>query len=250
MESRSVRGKASTVLCAAALAAAACGQDKGRLVDTLEEVRARSQEAAEGSRPVIGPSDPPYSDRVVFPSGLTLEGLAGNLSLSESYPDEEGDLFPFGSERSVHYRPVEFFIDVETLSEALRQERVSENFKLVEYVRIPERNGDLSIYVDPEIAFYAQELRYAWGGALVLSSTFRSPEYNADIGGALFSRHMYGDAVDIRAPSQQAAKDLFNLAKFLDVSYLEPASLTIEDRTNPWIHIDTRGWSLNTPESR
>ena len=250
MKSSSLGQKFAAALCAAALTASGCDQGKRRLVDSLEEVRFRSQEIAEGSRPVIGPSDPPYSDRVVFPSGLTLEGLAGNPSLTESYPDEEGDLFPFASERSVHYRPVEFFIDVETLSEALRQQRVSENFKLIEYVRIPERNGDLSIYVDPEIAFYAQELRYAWGGPLVLSSTFRGPEYNADIGGALFSRHMYGDAVDIRAPSQQAAQDLFNLAKFLDVSYLEPASLTIEDRANPWIHIDTRGWPLNTPESR
>ena len=237
-------------LCAAVLAAAACDPGRGRLVESLEEAITRSGETAGESRPVIGPSDPPYSDRVIFPSGLRLEGLAGDPSLTESYPDEEGDLFPFGSERRVHYRPVEFFIDVESLSEALRQQRVSENFKLVEYVRIPERNGDLSIYIDPEIAFYAQELRYAWGGPLVLSSTFRSPEYNAEIGGALFSRHMYGDAVDIRAPSQQAAQDLFNLAKFLGVSYLEPASLTIEDRANPWIHIDTRGWPLNTPESR
>jgi hypothetical protein len=245
-----VNASAAAALCAAALAAAACDQGKGRLVDSLEEVRTRSSDATDGSRPVIGPSDPPYSDRVIFPSGLRLEGLSGNGPLAESYPDEEGGLFPFGRERRVHYRPVEFFIDVETLSQALRQQQVSENFKLVEYVRIPERNGDLSIYVDPEIAFYAQELRYAWGGPLVLSSTFRSPEYNAEIGGALFSRHMYGDAVDIRAPSQQAAQDLFNLAKFLDVSFLEPASLTIEGRANPWIHIDTRGWPLNTPESR
>lgn len=238
------------VICVAALVAAACDMGRGRLVESLEDALVRSEEAAGESRPVIGPSDPPYSDRVIFPSGLKLEGLGGNPFLTESYPDEEGDLFPFGAERRVHYRPVEFFIDVESLSETLRQQRVSENFKLLEYVRLPERNGDLSIYIDPEIAYYAQELRYAWGGPLVLSSTFRSPEYNAEIGGALFSRHMYGDAVDIRAPSQQAAQDLFNLAKFLDVSYLEPASLTIEGRTNPWIHIDTRGWPLNTPESR
>ena len=242
--------RTAACLCVAALALGACDQAKRRLVDSLEEVRLRSGEITDGSRPVIGPSDPPYSDRVVFPSGLRLEGLIGNPSLTESYPDEEGDLFPFGSERRDHYRPVEFFIDSETLSEALRQQQVSENFKLIEYVRIPERNGDLRIYIDPEIAFYAQELRYAWGGPLVLSSTFRSPEYNADIGGALFSRHMYGDAVDIRAPSQQAAQDLFNLAKFLEVSFLEPASRTIEGRANPWIHIDTRGWPLNTPESR
>lgn len=34
-------------------------------------------------------------------------------------------------------------------------------------------------------------------GALVINSGYRSPDYNAGVGGATWSRHMYGDAFDI-----------------------------------------------------
>ena len=199
---------------------------------------------------VIGPADPPYGPEVTFPSGLHLSGLVQDPGLTRTYPDPASGRFPFGRERRKHYAPVGYFIDVPALPADLRRMRVSENFKLEEYVRIPERNRDLRIYIDAQIAFHAQELRYAWGGPLILTSTFRSPRYNHAIGGAMFSRHMYGDAVDIRTTSTSMAQDLYNLARYLDVSYLEPADLTIAGRSTPWIHIDDRGWPVNSPATR
>jgi len=35
-------------------------------------------------------------------------------------------------------------------------------------------------------------------GALVVTSGYRNPDYNASVGGATFSRHMYGDAFDLQ----------------------------------------------------
>ena len=202
------------------------------------------------SGPGIGPADPPYATAVTFPSGLQLDGLQSVSAMTATYPDPTGGQLPFASERQRHYVPVEYFIDIQALSAAQREEQVATNFKLNEYVWIPERNQDRYIYIDSEIAQHAQELRDGWGGPLVLTSTYRSPEYNAAINGAFFSRHMYGDAVDVKANNETMAFDLYNLAKFLEVSYLDAADRTIVGRNTPWIHIDDRGWPLNTPDTR
>lgn len=202
----------------------------------------------DSEEPRIGPADPPYVSQVTYPSGLHLDGLVRDANLSATYPSPSSN--PFGSGRIRHYERVGYFIDIASLSSAARQERVAENFKLNEYVSIPERNRDGRAYIDAQITLHAQELRDAWGGPLVLSSTFRSPEYNHRIGAATFSRHMYGDAVDIRANSTSMAQDLYNLARYLEVGYLEPADLTIAGKNTPWIHLDDRGWPVNTPQTR
>ena len=202
------------------------------------------------SSPGIGPTDPPYTTEVTFPSGLHLAGLGTVSALTATYPDPASGLLPFATSRQRHYAPVEYFIDIRSLSDSQRERRVATNFKINEYVRIPERNGDHHINIDAEIALHAQQLRDGWGGPLVLTSTFRSPEYNAAIGGAFFSRHMYGDAVDIKANNETMAFDLYNLAKFLEVSFLDAPENTIVGRNTPWLHIDDRGWPLNTPDTR
>ena len=46
------------------------------------------------------------------------------------------------------------------------------------------------------------------------------------------------------------ALNLYNLAKFIDVSYLDSPEQTILCRSTPWIHIDDRGWPLNTSATR
>ncbi len=216
--------------------------------DSAEGSSGNAGESSDGQ--IIGPSDPPYGVEVVFPSGLHLAGLGLVPELTAAYPSISSGLFPFATERGKHYVAVQYFIAVADLSTAQRDRQVAKNFKLNEYVRIPERNGDDFIYVDPQMTQHAQELRDAWGGPLVLTSSYRSPEYNAAIGGATFSRHMYGDAVDIRADSEAMAWDLYNLAKFLGVSYLETPERTIINRNTPWIHLDDRGWPLNTSATR
>lgn len=197
-----------------------------------------------------GPADPPYTSSVVYPSGLRLAGLVPDGALSGTYPNPGSGAFPFGGDRTRHYRAVGYFIDIASLSAAQRREKVATNFSLEEYVRLPEANGDRRVYFDSQVSMHAQQLREAWGGPLNLASTYRSPEYNDAIGAAVYSRHQYGDAVDILAPSRSAAQDLYNLARFLEVDFLEPPDLTIVGKNSPWIHIDDRGWPINTPDTR
>ena len=191
---------------------------------------------------VIGPSDPPYSTVIVYPSGLRLENLVRDAGLTDMYP--EAGRNPFGGSRDKHYAQVEYFIEIAQLTRDQRQGKLANNFKLEEYVRIPEGNKDGKIYIDAEIVQHAQDLRDAWGNPLVLSSTYRSPEYNSAIGGATFSRHMYGDAIDIRGDNSTKAMNLYNLARVLDVNFIDSPANTIEGKNTPWLHLDDRGWQI------
>jgi hypothetical protein len=224
---------------------AGCENNKNIVDAALKDVLNKVEE----NIPIGSPDDPPYTNQVRFPSGLHLTGLVLDSDLTDTYPSPTAGGFPFGNSRFHHYAPVEYFIDIPSLTNDQRLQQVTTNFILSEYVRIPQNNRDNRVYIDPQIALHAQELRDAWGGPLVFSSTFRSPEYNATIGGAFFSRHMYGDAVDIRV-SATAAQDIYNLARFIGVDFLDSASNTIVGKNTPWIHMDDRGWPINTAETR
>jgi hypothetical protein len=186
------------------------------------------------------PTDPPYGPTLVLPSGLRLENLVRNPTLTNSYPDPEA--LPFSSSRRVHYQRPAYFIDIPTLSSSTRAAQASLNFSLEEYVRLPDRNGDRACYIDPQIAQHVQDLRGAWGGPLILNSTYRSPRFNAAIGGAVFSRHMYGDALDVAVPDTRRAQDFYNLALAIGVDFVDAFDNTIDTDGSGWVHIDNRGF--------
>jgi len=192
-------------------------------------------------QPKVAPADPPYGPEITYPSGLHLEELVRADELSAAYPDPLGGRLPFpGFEH--HYAPVEYFIDTAALPAETRQAQVTEHFTLHDFVWIPERNQDRYVYIDAEIVWRVEELRRAWGGRIVPVSTYRSPAYNRSVGGAFFSRHMYGDAVDINVPDASAARDFYNLARALEVDFIDAYGNTIDSRGRGWVHIDTRGF--------
>jgi uncharacterized protein YcbK (DUF882 family) len=51
--------------------------------------------------------------------------------------------------------------------------------------------------MNPEFIYRLQRLRTVVGVAFTISSGFRTPEYNAIIGGAGDSQHLHGTAVDV-----------------------------------------------------
>lgn len=215
----------------------ACSQSS-RIVDAIVQ----TIEAVEGTQRAEvhrRPTDPPYGPVVILPSGLRLD-LVGDAGLTASYP-EPGDL-PFASRRRAHYQPPEYFIDISALSTTTRNARASTNFSVNEYVRLPDRNGDRRCYIDAQIAQHVQDLREAWGGPLILNSTFRSPRFNAAIGGAVFSRHMYGDALDVAVPDARRARDFYNLALAIGVDFVDAFDNTISADGSGWVHIDDRGF--------
>ena len=190
-------------------------------------------------------SDPPYSERVVFRSGLRLI-LVRDRGLTATYPAPDGN--PFGSARGRHYARVAYFID---LPRASLSQQVTANFRLREYVASARQRGATRAYVDPQIADHVQQIRSGLGRPLTLNSAFRSPEHNRAVGGATYSRHIYGDAVDIdvdqaRADANVRAQEVFNEARDVGVDFVLPlaeTSVSVDGQPRvSWVHIDDRGF--------
>jgi hypothetical protein len=105
--------------------------------------------------------------------------------------------------------------------------------------------------VDAQIAKHVQLIRSGLGRALVLSSAFRSPEHNRSVGGATFSRHIYGDGVDVDVDQSQSdvnvrAQEIFNEALDVGVDFVLPlaeTSVTVNGvQRASWVHLDDRGF--------
>ena len=204
-----------------------------------------SVEVVVGDPVFAGPADPPYSGAVAFPSGLRL-ALVKDGGLTATYPRPEGN--PFGGVRQRHYAAVGFFVN---LGSAPLAEWVSANFRLSEYVNPTLLRGGRRAYVDAQIVDHVQQIRSGLARALVLNSAFRAPEHNREVGGATYSRHLYGDAVDIdvdqsRADASVRGQEIFNEARDVGVDFVMPLSGTSVSVSGAqrvsWVHIDDRGF--------
>jgi hypothetical protein len=191
------------------------------------------------------PADPPYGGDVIFPSGLRM-GLVPDAALTATYPDPGQN--PFGGSRISHYQPVGAYLPLEI---APLSERVSEHFLLSEYVNPTVQRGGRRAFIDPEAVWHVQQIRSGLGRALILSSSYRSPEHNRDVGGASFSRHLYGDAVDIDVDQSSAeanirGQEIFNEALDAGVDFvlpIEETSVNVDGASRvSWVHLDDRGF--------
>ena len=91
------------------------------------------------------------------------------------------------------YQPPTRFADLTAISAGLK---VSPSFAVHEFMA--RWKGDYGVF-DPQVVVKMQQIRDAVGGPLTINSGYRSPDYNSGVGGATWSRHMYGDAVDFRS---------------------------------------------------
>lgn len=216
------------------LACLGCGRGTGVSVDVII-----------GDPGQIGPASPPYLPQVVFETGLRLH-LVTQTELSNTYPSPPNN--PFGASRTGHYEQVAYFID---LTQAPLSERVGENFRLLEFVNPTLQRGGTHAYVDAQIAHHVQAIRSGLGRALVLSSAYRSPAHNRSVGGAVYSRHIYGDGVDVdvdqsRSDANVRAQEIFNEALDVGVNFVLPLAETsvMVNGTQrvSWVHMDDRGF--------
>jgi hypothetical protein len=213
----------------------ACGKNK-----TVAE----EEPSAQG--PITpGPADPPYTNSAKYPSGLQLT-LVGDSELTNSYPAPNSN--PYGGTRQTHYLRVAYFID---LSRAPVSQQVAVNFRLSEYVAPVQQRGLTRAYIDPQVVHHTQQIRSGLGRALLINSAYRSPEHNSAVGGATYSRHIYGDAVDIdidqnQTNANQRAQELFNEAQDVGVDFVLPLAETSIDVSGQqrvsWVHLDDRGF--------
>lgn len=85
--------------------------------------------------------------------------------------------------------------------------QVSAHFNIFHDVLYSRGNGDLIFR--GEVIHRLERLRAVFGRAVIVNSGYRDPRYNARVGGARRSQHMYGAAADIvvvgKRPTEVAA---------------------------------------------
>ena len=84
--------------------------------------------------------------------------------------------------------------------------KLSTNFTVAEFAC---RDGSDAVLVAPRLVMVLQSIRSHFGASVTINSGYRTPNYNAKVGGVAHSQHCYGTAADIvvkgKSPSQVAA---------------------------------------------
>lgn len=99
--------------------------------------------------------------------------------------------------------------------------------------------GDGMVMVDARAAHALQSMRDFLRGPIIVNSAYRSPEYNKKVGGAPGSKHMLGQAFDIRITPFLSREKIHELAK--------RAGFTGFGDYDTFVHVDVgpaRYWDL------
>lgn len=74
------------------------------------------------------------------------------------------------------------------------------NVKLSEHFKVSEffcKDGSPVVLVDHHLVQLLESIRTYYKRPVVIRSGYRTPSYNAQIGGARYSQHMFGTAADL-----------------------------------------------------
>lgn len=80
--------------------------------------------------------------------------------------------------------------------------KLSGNFKVSEFAC---KDGSDAVLVAPRLVMVLQTIRDHFGTAVTINSGYRTPQYNAKVGGVAHSQHCYGTAADISVKGQTPA---------------------------------------------
>jgi len=94
------------------------------------------------------------------------------------------------------------------------ENRITEHFKLKEFAC---KNSE-AVIVSEKLCYVLEAIRAHFGKPVVVNSGYRTPEYNAKVGGAVKSRHMLGIAADIQIAGVKPA-DVAAYARTLMPTY-------------------------------
>lgn len=73
--------------------------------------------------------------------------------------------------------------------------KVSTNFRVKEFACT---DGSDPIFIDSDLVNVLQKIRAHFGKAITITSAYRTPTKNKDVGGTTYSQHLYGRAADIK----------------------------------------------------
>lgn len=129
------------------------------------------------------------------------------------WSDSWGAEYAYPSHSSAQYQAPLYFVDLSAVDPSLP---VAHNFVLDEVMQ--ESKGRYGVY-QPHVVARLQQIRDQIGTALHINSAYRSPAYNASVGGVTYSRHMYGDAADMWA-SGVSVQQMGNICDSLGAGYV------------------------------
>lgn len=138
-----------------------------------------------------------------YQTGLVIK-IKKDSTLTSSYPS---------STDPIYAKPTWFI----TVNSTVRAAYCAPNFQIGEFISDSTLTSAL---VDPLMVQHTQNARNRYG-PMSINSGYRTPTYNASIGGATFSRHMYGDAVDVPASTSSIWNTLNNVFAPESPSYVE-----------------------------
>lgn len=110
-------------------------------------------------------------------------------------------------------------------------ERLTTNFKVKEFQC---KDGTDKVLIDSDLVLILQKIRDHFKRALIITSGYRTPSYNAKVGGSPTSYHVKGMAADIRV----SGIDPVIVGMYAESIGAKGIGLYAYD--NGFIHIDTR----------
>lgn len=110
------------------------------------------------------------------------------------------------------------------------------NVKLGKWFKVKEfacKDGSQVVFIDDYLYTILDILRNKLGKPVIITSGYRTPEWNKKCNGAKYSYHMRGMAADIRVDGMSAKE----LAKELDKIIEGSCGIIVYDS---WVHFDVR----------
>lgn len=108
------------------------------------------------------------------------------------------------------------------------EKQLSEHFKVKEFAC---KDGSDTILIDQQLVYYCEMIRRYFGRPITINSGYRTPAYNAKVGGAGGSKHKEGKAADIVVSGVSPQKV---------AQYAEEIGVKALHAYNTFTHIDTR----------
>lgn len=110
------------------------------------------------------------------------------------------------------------------------------NVKLAKHFKVKEfacKDGSQVVFIDDYLYTILDILRNKLGKPVIITSGYRTPEWNKKCNGAKYSYHMRGMAADIRVDGMSAKE----LAKELDKIVESSCGIIVYSN---WVHFDVR----------
>ena len=117
------------------------------------------------------------------------------------------------------------------------EKKLSENFKVKEFAC---KDGSNPIFLDTELVAVIQKIRDHFNRPVVITSAYRTVDYNRKIGGASNSQHLYGRAADLQVKDTPPEF----VAEYAETLLAGRGGIGLykkkAGRTKGWVHVDVR----------